>query len=256
MMLELWDHGNTPPCGPALIETSVKNAYNYASNRMGARSLQVWLDQPILLPPGASPTPIETVHYVVELPPAKAQGKSGKMLEPGELGDGYSKNHFNNSMLFIQQNSPNGEIFLYNEETYIFNGKVFDKVEPVVLEQAMLKAMGHMSPSMSDLSGSVRMTRIKLAASVDKMPAWRNDPDRNTDGTMVFNNGILDLNTNTFSTHDVNLLTNNITLLTGDVLFGPVLYNKGATPNYTPIDNVFAQDTVRVMRRRTVGLGI
>ena len=210
MMLELWDHGNTPPCGPALIETSVKNAYNYASNRMGARSLQVWLDQPILLPPGASPTPIETVHYVVELPPAKAQGKSGKMLEPGELGDGYSKNHFNNSMLFIQQNSPNGEIFLYNEETYIFNGKVFDRVEPVVLEQAMLKAMGHMSPSMSDLSGSVRMTRIKLAASVDKMPAWRNNPDRNTDGTMVFNNGILDLNTNTFSTHDVNLLTNNI----------------------------------------------
>lgn len=47
-----------------------------------------------------------------------------------------------------------------------------------------------------------------------------------------------------------------ITVLSGGVSFGPVLYHPGQTPNYTPIDAAFIQDSARVMRRRTLGLGI
>jgi len=35
----------------------------------------------------------------------------------------------------------------------------------------------------------------------------------------------------------------------------PVLFHKGGTPNYSVIKSTIAQDTVRVMRRRTVGVG-
>jgi len=36
----------------------------------------------------------------------------------------------------------------------------------------------------------------------------------------------------------------------------PVIYHKTGTPNYSAIKSVLTQDTVRVMRRRTVGVGI
>lgn len=43
----------------------------------------------------------------------------------------------------------------------------------------------------------------------------------------------------------------------GAGVYVPVIYHKGGVaPNYSDISSVVVQDTVRVMRRRTVGLGI
>jgi hypothetical protein len=36
----------------------------------------------------------------------------------------------------------------------------------------------------------------------------------------------------------------------------PVIYNRGAVPNFSPIVTTFSNTQLRVMRRRTVGLGI
>jgi len=58
---------------------------------------------------------------------------------------------------------------------------------------------------------------------------------------------------------DLDLLAANmrqtLTLTPSTIVFAPVLYNKGKTPNYTDITASFAQSTIRVMRRRTVGVG-
>lgn len=59
---------------------------------------------------------------------------------------------------------------------------------------------------------------------------------------------------------DLNLLAANM-LLTKTTpvhgcVFKPVLYNPGATPAYSDLVAAFAQDTIRVMRRRTVRVGI
>lgn len=212
MMLDLWDHGNTPPCGRELIETSVRNAYRYAANALGARSLQVWLDQPILLPPGASTTPLNQVIY--EAPPVLPDAKKPRIdpLKGDNIamhGEGFNKNHTNNANLFLRQYAPNGEMFIFNDEAYQFNGKVFDKVELPDLENMMFNALSHTMPSSADLSGATRILRVQLNARIKAMPAWRNDPNRSTTGTIVFNNGILDLEANTFTEHDVNLLTCN-----------------------------------------------
>lgn len=209
MMLELWDHGNTPPCGHALIETSVRNAYRYSQNALGARSLQVWLDQPVLLPPGASVMPVHRAIYEAP-PPAKAPKMDPRIGDSFAVhGEGYNKNHTNNSEMFIRQYSPNHEMFIHNEEVFQFNGKVFDKVDGAIIEQNMLNAMRHVKPSSSDVSGAVRLTRISLTANIEKMPSWRTCPDRSTAGVIVFNNGILDLEEGSFSPHSLDLLTCN-----------------------------------------------
>lgn len=212
MMLELWDYGNTPPCGPALIEESVRNAYRYSQNALGARSLQVWLDQPILLPPGASTTPIEKVHYEIELPPAKKQ-----RIDPMKgdnicmHGEGYNRNHTNNASIFIQAHSPNGEMASFNDEVYLFNGKVFDKVEPAHLESLVNLDIRHTMPSTADLSGAVKMVKTNLfTQGVERMPAWRSDPKRSTAGVVVFSNCIVDLEQGATYEHTTNLLTCNM----------------------------------------------
>jgi len=46
------------------------------------------------------------------------------------------------------------------------------------------------------------------------------------------------------------------TLPTTTMVIRPVVYNRGSSPNFTAITRTAVQDTLRVMRRRTVGLGI
>lgn len=52
-------------------------------------------------------------------------------------------------------------------------------------------------------------------------------------------------------------LEQNITVTTGAGVYEPVIYSRGPAPdNWQSIDDCLVQDTARVMRRRTVGLGI
>lgn len=53
-----------------------------------------------------------------------------------------------------------------------------------------------------------------------------------------------------------NLLPLDVVLTVPEVTFSPVIYNMGSIPNVTPITLSSVKDTIRVMRRRTVGRGI
>lgn len=218
LMLEHWDHGNTPPCGPALIETSVENAYRYAANGVGTRSLKVYLDSDYQLPPGASTTPVHTVvHDVTEplaLPAAPKMPKPPRSDSDGVAhGDGFNKNHTNNAQMFVRMHSPSGEMFIHNSEAFRYNGKVYDRIDPQTLEHMMFQSMAHMMPSSADLSGALRLANVMLvgnATGVEKLPAWRSAPKHDISSLVVFNNCILDVASGSAREHTNDLLTTNV----------------------------------------------
>lgn len=47
-----------------------------------------------------------------------------------------------------------------------------------------------------------------------------------------------------------------LTLAPSTLVWEPILFHRTGTPNYSKVTYCFAQNTIRVMRRRTVGLGI
>jgi len=213
LMLEHWNENNIPPWDDAELWQPIVNAYKYGQNATGNRSLQVWLDMPFGLPPGASADPVGEIQHEIELP-ALAKLPKINPLEGDAIamhGVGFNKNQTNNAQMFMRMYSPNGEMFVFMEEVYKFNGKVFECLDREILRNKLLVAMEHTMPSNSDVSGSLGILLTKMAEGVPKMPAWRGEPDRPVDSTIVFQNGILNLGENTFKPeHDINLLTQNI----------------------------------------------
>lgn len=215
MMLEQWNDECSPPWTEGELSGVVENAYRYAANGIGARSTKVFLDSPYELPPGASTTPVHRAQYdntplVLPTPkPVKPRGDT----EGTPNGDGFNKNHTNNAQMFVRLHAPNREMFIHNAETFRFNGKVYDRIEPPVLEHMMFKSMEHMMPSSADLSGALRLANTILvgnAGNVSKLPAWREDPAKEVSSLVVFNNCIVDVATGAVQPHDSNLLTTNV----------------------------------------------
>nr|UVX62867.1 MAG: RepB DNA-primase from phage plasmid [Bacteriophage sp.] len=215
LMLEHWDHGNTPPCGPELIETSVHNAYRYNQNKLGSRSLSIFLQSEVQSLVGMSDTPTQSIRYVPEPPPAPspqqvaveriAQLTSG--VAPGEIetpdGDGwFGKNHMQNALAFLSMKSPNGEVLESEGEVYVYNGKIFERKPDKYLQGVLSHMMAHVGPSDADLNGAANVIKHRLRTGApQRWPQWREDRDRNTDGLVVFDNGILDIHTNEWFDH-------------------------------------------------------
>lgn len=216
LMLEHWDHGNTPPCGEDLIETSVRNAYRYNQNKLGSRSLGMFLQSEIHPLVGMSATPIESTRYI----PEAVDGVPGNLAvaqqvvaqltagsAPGELvqvedAGWFGKNHTQNALAFLAQRSPNGEVILSDGDIYVFNGKVFDRKEEKYIQGELAHMMQHVAPSDSDLNGAASVAKHRLRNTAPQhWPQWKDAPDRNTDGLIVFDNGVLDILTNEWFEH-------------------------------------------------------
>lgn len=215
MMLAHWNDGCTPPWSDSELEGVISNAYRYSANSLGTRSIKAFLDQPYQLPPGASVEPVRAVVYEVPqltLPkPPKVDPMKGDSV--GMHGEGFNKNHTNNAQMFLKCHAPNGEMFVHAEETYRHNGRVYDKIEPPVLKHMVLSSIQHMMPSSADLSGALSLVQTMLVGNslgVDKLPAWRSDPTRAVSSLVVFNNCVLDVDTNALIDHSPDLLTTNV----------------------------------------------
>lgn len=217
LMLRHWDHGNTPPCGEELIAVSVHNAYRYHQNKLGSRGFGLFLASEPAVLPGMSAEPVESVIYIPETPPpssgaAKQEAAVAAIAQltqgvaPGDIasaGDGwFGKNHTQNALAFLSMRSPNGEVMVDDGVTYVFNGKIFEAKEEKYLQGVLAHMMKHVAPSDSDLNGAANVIKNLLRGEqAQRWPQWREDPDRDTDGLVVFNNGILDIHTNEWFEH-------------------------------------------------------
>lgn len=208
LMLEHWDDGNTPPCGFDLIETSVRNAYRYNQNKLGSRSLSIFLQSEVQGLVGMSDTPTQSIRYEpappAPLTPAQVVAQLTNAATPGAetlalAADAafYSKNHTQNAVAFLSQHSPNGEYMLHEGVIYVHDGRVFRAKDPKYLNHVLSNVMQFCTPSISDINGSVEMIKNYLLGDApQKWPEWKTDPERDTSGLIAFSNGVLDINTN------------------------------------------------------------
>lgn len=210
LMLDYWDANNEPPWGDEMWPT-IQNVYKYSQNGAGARSVHARLaEQPAMLR-GMSLTPVEQAIYVPEL--TKAQTKAADVAkkdgllnliaanpdvnpEELDLGGFYGKEHDPNATTFYMRHASRGQMFIYEEELYVYNGHIFVKMDMVHLAGMMYEELAAQIPSTSVVNGSTELLRHKLRKNAPaKIPAWRNDPDRDASGCVVFNNCIYDVNT-------------------------------------------------------------
>lgn len=227
LMLQYWDHGNTPPCGEDLIIVSVNNAYRYTQNAMGNRSLSKYLDTPAIALPGMSSEPVTKIVFDIPVPSGNAKpvkenlevkraeliaatAPGAAQLQQGDFTRFYGKNHALNSETFLAQHSPNGEFVLSNDELFVFNGKIYQKTDIKLLHSMMKTALQMEMPSISDINGAVEMVKIELRNhSPERWPMWKHARERDTKNLIVFDNGALDLETNEWFEHSSALLANN-----------------------------------------------
>lgn len=217
LMLEHWDHGNTPPCGEELIQVSVHNAYRYHQNKLGSRGFGLFLASEAAPLRGMSAEPVEAAIYVPDSlpkPSAREQAQAvvaqltnaatpgGNALEPDLASAFYAKNHTQNAVTFLSAKSPNGEVMLHEGVIYVHDGKVFKAKDPKYLHHILASDMQFTTPSVSDINGSVDMIKYYLLGETpQKWPEWKLDPERDTSGLIAFNNGVLDMRTNEWFEH-------------------------------------------------------
>lgn len=228
LMLDHWDARNDPPWGDEMWPT-VQNVYKYSQNGVGARSFAARLtEQPAMLP-GMSLTPVESVMYVPELTKSQEKTKAqDDMLQKKnaleaimasgdadtaavDFTDFYGKQHDLNATTFYTRHASKGQMFIYREELYVFTGKVYEKRDLIMLTGMMYAELGSQMPNNGDVNGATDLLKHKLRTNAPmKMPEWRSDPMRDTSGCLVFNNCILDLNTNEVFPHTHDLRTTSI----------------------------------------------
>ena len=214
LMLDHWDARNDPPWGDEMWPT-VQNVYKYSQNGVGARSFAARLtEQPAMLP-GMSLTPVESVMYVPEAPvvdekqqnadavarlAAAIESGNDDAMQPEDMI--YSANHTRNALLFLWLHCRKGEYLVDEGVLYRFNGKIYEALAPDYLKITLAKEMELSFPSESTINGTAAIIKLRLAMSApSKWPEWKGDPSIDTSGLICFNNGVLDINTNSWYEH-------------------------------------------------------
>lgn len=115
----------------------------------------------------------------------------------------YDKNHTENAQLFLDANYPQQTLIRSGEVWYCYNGKCWQEVEDDALSHQLTMAMLPSRPQSSTVSGSYSMLSNmthKAGANMSESPA----------GLVVFQNGVLDVNTGQLLPHDMAYLTTKI----------------------------------------------
>jgi len=112
----------------------------------------------------------------------------------------YGKNHTENAEAFLHTYYSGGGILRKDEVFYRFNGVCWESSVDDSIKHQVAKALQPSRPSAGTINGT---------ADVIKNLVYRDDVDmlKSPDGLIVFNNGVLDLNTWTMSRHDRNYFT-------------------------------------------------
>lgn len=214
LMMTYWDSRCIPPWGEEVWGV-IQNAYRYNQNKLGSRSLGIFLDEDVTPLSGMSATPVNSVIYVQEVSEKKEKEDAvakiaeiraavapGQILSPDTVNNFYGKNHTQNAIAYLSINSPNGEVILSEEDIYVFNGRVFEQKPGKHLHGVMARELEYLAPSNADVDGSVSMIKHHLMRDApQKWPEWKSAPERDTSGLIVFENGVLDILTNEWFDH-------------------------------------------------------
>ena len=183
-----WANSWEIPVEVAAIHSVVNNAYRYGNNAVGSEtSAAKFKAMPPLVEQVGSAEDLRTVVAGVETSDVK-----------------YGKNHSINSRLFVQSNADNGIHYLtYQQETYIYSGTHWRRLEPDELKQHVLEAMLNSRPGMDVINGSTKMVELLTANNkIKKIPSWLGgDCKDNPKNFIAFKNGILDIKNNVWRDH-------------------------------------------------------
>jgi len=182
-----WETSWPVPVEPATIKTVVENAYKYGLNNVGAET---------------------TAGKFKSAPPLTEQVGSEEDLRVVAEGVAmsdikYGKNHTINARVFIQSHSEiNRHYITVQEESYIFEGTHWRKLEPKELGQHVLMAMLDARPNMDTVNQTASAVKLLTTNyTINKTPSWINNPGKNPKNFIAFKNGILDVTHNEWMEH-------------------------------------------------------
>lgn len=188
-----WSNSWDIPVEPVTIKTVVKNAYKYGSNPVGSETTAGKFAN--------APRITEQVGSTEDL---------RMTIEGMETVDvKYGANHTTNARVFLQSCEIEGIHYVtVKQETYIFQGTHYRRLEPKELEKNVLSTMLKSRPNNDTVNGTSKFISLLTTNNhITKSPSWITPGDNlpNPKNLIAFKNGILDISTNKWleHTHDL-----------------------------------------------------
>lgn len=125
----------------------------------------------------------------------------------------YAANDSDNAGLFLMQHYPNTSLIKCDGEFYFYTGQCWEKVDTDTLKYQVARDMAPVRPQVSRIKSCFEMVSAVC-------PVHQGGMQRAPSHKIIFNNGVLDINTGMLSSHSPQYLTTNIL---------PYDYNPGAT---------------------------
>jgi len=186
ILTDWWINTWPIPVEPKTIETVCANSYKYGNNPVGANTTAgKFAAAPPLVHQVGSPEDLRAVVDGLETSDVK-----------------YAKNHTVNARVFLQTSER--EYLTVNQETYVYEGTHWRRLEPNELETHVLDAMIESRPNADNVSSTCKLIRLLTTNnSIRKSPSWIipniNNPKPNN--FIAFKNGLLDINTDQWYDH-------------------------------------------------------
>lgn len=112
----------------------------------------------------------------------------------------YGANDTDNAELFLRQNYPDGTLVCADEEHYAYDGRCWAKVPPEVLAHQVASAMRESRLNAGKIDSCIKLVRKFV-------PTYSGASAKPPANLVVYDNGILDLNTMQLHPHDKRLFT-------------------------------------------------
>lgn len=173
------------------ISQVVDNAYKYGSNSIGNEtSAAKFKNAPPLPQQVGSEEDLRVVVDGVAMSDVK-----------------YGKNHTVNAKVFISSHqAENIHYITIAQESYVYVGTHWRKLEPKELEQHVLLAMVDSRPNNDTVNCTAKLIQLLTADNtVKKTPSWISGVGRNPKNFIAFKNGILDVTDDMWIEHSHDL---------------------------------------------------
>lgn len=200
LILEHWNDRCDPPWDEDELRHKIINAYQYASNGLGSSTPEAMFSEPAPLPAGVLTEP-PVPQQPAKAPMPNIQPAAEVVEGERQAAGSYGKNHTTNADTYLGTLTGNQRIVCSDQETYVYNGKCYDRLQKDILEASIQQSMDYTQPKVADITGTAQIVRFKTMAKDAVLPCWLSDKEASTGNVIAFNNGLFDVGTNTLHPH-------------------------------------------------------
>lgn len=198
-----WVRSLPIPVEPHTIHTVVSNAYKYGVKTPGCKTTQGIFS--------AAPDIDPKMREFMRNNPPPIVLETGSDIDLNKINDEinasdekFGKNHTINARMFLEGAKANNMLYAtVKQETYVYKGTHWSKLEEKELEQIVHATLIKSRPAAETIAGTCKIIKLMTGKKAETIPAWidKRIDDIDIKNIIIFKNGILDIKNNRWMEH-------------------------------------------------------